>query len=106
MATAYDHPDSKVKHLGQAISYTTRVGDDPVALFGFGAEGTTAPSFILATFDGYDIRKVWQDSSPQAAGYGIRNIVGPTLRGNLIVASNDQRVAGMWTQWKGKALGY
>ncbi|HEY9470065.1 MAG TPA: hypothetical protein VIQ76_10685 [Propionibacteriaceae bacterium] len=106
LATAYDHPDTNMKHLGQAISYTNRVGDDPVALFGFGAEGTTAPSFILATFDGYNIRKVWQDSSPQAAGYGIRNIVGPTLRGNMIVASNDQRVAGMWTQWKGKALGY
>ncbi|WP_354350045.1 hypothetical protein [Pseudarthrobacter sp. PvP090] len=103
---AYDAPASLGMHLGQSISRIQRVGDDAPAFFGFCPDIVSGPSFVIATYDGYTVTEVWRDSEALASGKGIRNVVGPTLRGNLIVASSDGRVAGKWSEFKGKAPGY
>ena len=103
---AYDAPATLGMHLGQAISRIRRVGDDAPAFFGFCPDVVSGPSFVIATFDGYTVTEVWRDTEALAAGKGIRNVVGPTLRGNLIVASNDGRVAGKWSEFKGRSPGY
>ena len=61
---------------------------------------------MIATYDGYSITKVWHDAAALPSGKGIRNVLGPTQRGNLIVASNDGRVAGKWSEFKGRSPGY
>ena len=103
---AYDAPASLGMHLGQSISHVRRSGDDVPAFFGFCPDVVAGPSFVIATYDGYSVIEVWRDRVARPAGKGIRNVVGPTLRGNLIVASNDGRVAGKWSEFKGKSPGY
>ena len=82
------------------------MGDDAPAFFGFCPDTVAGYSFVIATFDGYTVTEVWRDKEALAAGKGIRNVLGPTLRGNLIVASSDGRVPGKWSQFKGSAPGY
>lgn len=94
------------KHLCQGIARVDRVGDDAPALLAFSSEGATAPSFVAASLDGYQWAELWRDPDSQPSGFGARNIVGPTLRGQVIVASNDQKVAGQWTQVTVPAPGY
>ncbi|MGY3320489.1 hypothetical protein [Arthrobacter sp. TE12232] len=103
---AYDAPASLGMHLCQGISRIRRVGDDAPAFFGFCPDVASGYSFVIATFDGYTVTEVWRDKDARPAGQGIRNVLGPTLRGDLIVASNDGRVAGKWSQFKGSAPGY
>lgn len=94
------------KHLCQSIHRANRVGDDAPTFMAFSAEGEASPSFVAATFDGYTFAEVWRDSINQAAGFGARNIVGPTVRGQVILASNDQRVPGSFSEVRMKAPGY
>lgn len=94
------------KHLCQGYMRVRRAGDDGPALASFGAEGATGPSFAIATMDGYKFTEIWRDSADNAAGYGARSIVGPTLRGKVIIGSNDQKVTGMWSEIQTAAPGY
>ena len=89
-------------HLCQSIHRIRRPYGD-VYLFGFGSETNPAPSFIVATSDGYAFQLIWTDTQAQPAGYGLRTIAGPSLQGDLIVGSNDQRAAGVWSVFKGPA---
>lgn len=88
-------------HLCQAIRKVEREGGDGPVLFGFGAETAVAPSCIIATYDGFSFTKLWEDPVSQAAGRGLRSIAGPTLKGELIVGSNDERTANMYSKWQG-----
>lgn len=103
--TAFDSGASG-KHLCQGIQRAKREGDDAPALFAFSAEGAIAPSFIATTLDGYQFAELWRDSANQPSGFGARNIVGPTLRGEVIMASNDQRAAPAWSEVRMPAPGY
>lgn len=103
---AYDAPSSLGMHLCQGICRVRWAGDNAPAYFGFCPDVVSGPSFVIATYDGYNVAEVWRDSGPRPGGSGIRNVVGPTLRGNLIVASADGRVAGKWSEFKGKAPYY
>lgn len=94
------------KHLCQSIHKPHRVGDDAPALFAFGSEGQSGPSFVVATLDGFTLTEIWRDSEPTASGFGVRDVVGPTLRGNVIVAQNDQRVSSKYSQITMSAPGY
>jgi len=88
-------------HLCHAIHKVEREGDDGPVLFGFSAETVAAASFIVATYDGFNFKLLWQDSVQQPAGLGLRTIAGPNLRGELIVGSNDARVANKWSRLTG-----
>ena len=90
-------------HLCHVMYRVGRVGDDGPAILGFSAESNPAASFIVATYDGYDFKLLWQDSQVQAAGKGVRSVIGPTLTGELIASSDDQRTANMRTMWRGPA---
>lgn len=103
---AYDAPAELGMHLGESICHITRVGDDAPAFFGFCSDVVSGVSFVIGTYDGYTVTEVWRDTAALPSRKGTRNVVGPTLRGNLIVASNDERVAGKWSEFKGKAPGY
>lgn len=100
---AYDFDPAKGTHLCQQHVRADRAGDDGVAFFGFSSEGSSAPSILVATLDGYTVTTVYEDAVFQPSGSGIRNVAGPTLKGNLILAS--QR-GGTWSEIKGKAPGY
>lgn len=104
-ATAWNTTASG-KHLCQAIHRPKRVGDDAPALFAFASEGQSAASFVVATLDGFTFTEIWRDSEPTASGFGVRDVVGPTLRGNVIVAQNDQRVSSKYSQITMSAPGY
>lgn len=104
---AYDAPATMgTMHLGQGNCRIRSLADDAPAFFGFCSDVVEGRSFLIATYDGYSVTKIWHDAAALPAGKGIRNVLGPTQRGNLIVASNDGRVAGKWTQLKGRAPGY
>lgn len=94
--------DGPGTHLCQAWNYQVRPDGTELALMGFGAEGSTAPSFIIGTRDGLAIEEIWRDAQSQPAGYGIRSIVGPLLNGEIVIASNDQRDSPNWSEWRGK----
>lgn len=94
------------KHLCQGFMRADRRGDDAPAIAAFSSEGTTAPSFAVATLDGYTFAEIWRDPADQAPGMGSRSIVGPTLRGKVIISSNDQKVSGQWSQITTDAPGY
>ncbi len=87
-------------HLCQGI---WQFSDDHPAFFAFSSEFKSSPSCIIATWDGINFKKVWQDSINNPSGMGLRSVVGPTIRGNLIAAHNDTRVSGLWSEVKGKA---
>lgn len=94
------------KHLCQGFSRIARLGDDAPALAAFCAEGAAAPSFAVATMDGYSFTEIWRDPVNQTAGMGARSIIGPTLRGNVIITSDDQKVDGLRTEVRLPAPGY
>lgn len=85
-------------HLCQAITRAHREGDDAPTFIGFSSEGKAARSYVVATRDGYDFTLVWRDPVDQAAGFGTRNIIGPTIRGNVVIASNDQKATPLWSK--------
>ncbi|MBL5979038.1 exo-alpha-sialidase [Comamonas sp. NyZ500] len=92
--------DDTLTYLCHRIWQSKDAPDAPV-FFAFGCEKLTRPSCIVATRDGYTLSKIWEDTVAQQTGYGLRAVVGPTRRGQLIAASNDQRTAGMWSEIKG-----
>lgn len=94
------------KHLCQGSSRIMRRGDDAPALAAYCSEGTPAPSFAIATMDGYKFKEIWRDGVDNPSGFGSRSIVGPTKRGKVIISSNDQKVEGMWSEIKMEAPGY
>lgn len=94
------------KHLCQGFSRIMRRGDDAPALAAFSSEGVAAPSFAIATMDGYTFTEIWRDTEDNPSGFGSRSIMGPTARGQVIIASNDQKVGGMWSEIKAEAPGY
>lgn len=94
---------NELTHLCQSIHKVEREGGDGPVLFGFGAETAVVPSCIVATYDGFTFTKFWEDTQSQAAGRGLRSIAGPNLKGELIVGSNDGRVANLWSKWQGRA---
>lgn len=98
--------DGGGKHLLQAHTRINRVGNDAPALFAYGSEGIPAKSVAVATLDGFTFVEIWRDTVEQSAGTGSRSIVGPTLRGQVIIGSSDQRVPGMWSQITTRAPGY
>lgn len=102
--SAYEIPgaSSSLQYLCHAIHRVPQEGGD-LWLFGFGAETQEAASCIVATRDGREFTLLWQDSQLNPSGRGLRTIAGPTLSGNLIVGSNDGRVANMWSEWRGSA---
>ena len=87
-------------HLCQGIYLAS---DDHPVFFAFGSELTSSPSCIVATWDGDNFVKVWEDTVNQPAGLGLRSVIAPTIRGNLIAAHNDTRISGKWSELKGKA---
>lgn len=94
------------RHLCQGFTRIDRVGDDGPALAAWSSEGEPAPSFAMATLDGYTFAEIWRDTIPNPSGFGARSIVGPTIRGDVIISSNDQKVAGQWSEIRTKATGY
>lgn len=104
---AWTVPDDagRLTHLCQSIHHIRQEGGPGVWLFGFGTETREGHSFIVATRDGFSFTRIWQDPEVQTAGLGIRSIAGPTLRGQLIVGSSDNRSSG-WSEWRGPAPTY
>jgi len=94
------------KHLCQGFMRARREGDDAPLFAAWSSEGATAPSFAVATLDGYTFKEIWRDPVDQPNGFGPRSIIGPTIRGKVIIASNDQKVAGMWSEIRAEAAGY
>lgn len=88
-------------HLCQAIRKVERTGGDGPVIFGFSAETATVPSHMVVTYDGFTFTKLWEDSVAQTPGRGLRTIAGPTLKGELIVGSNDGRDPAGWSRWTG-----
>ena len=82
---------SRITHLCHAIYQ--RSPDHPV-LFGYGAETQAMPSRVIATHDGYEVCDVWEDTFISEAGRGLRSLVGPTARGNLIWEKQDAEHGG------------
>ena len=82
---------TQITHLCHAIYQ--RSPDHPV-LFGYGAETQAMPSRVIATHDGYEVCDVWEDTYISAAGRGLRSLVGPTARGNLIWEKQDAEHGG------------
>ncbi|QBH21073.1 hypothetical protein EYC51_17120 [Alcaligenes faecalis] len=75
-------------HLCQSITQSKHLLNQP-AVFGFGAEGYARKSFIVATYDGFDFRLLWESEQPNAAGRGLRTVCGPTRMGNMVVKEID-----------------
>lgn len=94
------------KHLCQGFARIKRPGDDAPALAAFSAEGAQSPSFAIATLDGYTFTEFWRDTVANPSGMGARSIVGPTLRGEVVISSNDLKVAGSWSEVRAPAPGY
>lgn len=105
---AWTVPDDqgRLTHLCQAIQRVPTPGGSDAILFGFGTETRPGRTFIVGTRDGYHFTQVWQDTLELTAGRGIRSIAGPTLTGELIVGSHDERVASRWSEWRGPAPTY
>lgn len=104
---AWTVPDdqNRLTHLCHSI-HRVATPDGEVILFGFGTETVPGHTFIVGTRDGVNFRQVWVDSLEIPAGRGIRTIAGPTLRGELIVGSHDERVANSWSEWRGPSPTY
>lgn len=75
-------------HLCQSITQPKHLPNQP-AVFGFGAEGYARKSFIVATYDGFDFRLLWESEQPNAVGRGLRSVCGPTRMGNMVVKEID-----------------
>ena len=83
--TGWDYSETE-KHLCQQIIHFDN-GRSESAFFAFSREGTTSPSFIVATKNGWDWDLLWASSDNPLPG--IRTIAGPTKKGNLIAAVNS-----------------
>lgn len=94
------------KHLCQGFIRARREGDDAPTLVVWSSEGQTGPSFAVVTMDGYTFKEIWRDNVDNPSGFGGRSIVGPTLRGQTIISSNDRKVSGMWSEVRTPAPGY
>lgn len=95
------------KHLCQGFYRGRREGDDAPALAAFSTEGGVGQDFIVATLDGYRFTEVWRGAPTTPAGWGVRNPVGPTIRGQFLAATNaDGGTTGQWATIRIQATGY
>ena len=63
--------------------------------------------FIVATLDGYKFTEVWRGTPTTPAGWGVRNPVGPTIRGQFLAATNvNGGTTGQWATIRIPATGY
>lgn len=99
--------EAQGKHLCQGSYRGRREGDDAPALAAFSTEGAAGQDFLLATLDGYTFAEVWTNPDTIGSGRGLRNPVGPTLRGQFLVATNAvDGTTGNWAQIRIPATGY
>lgn len=78
--------------------FQARHNENTPVLIGFGAETASVPSVVLATYDGYTFTQIYKDAINQPVGRGVRSVIGVTPKNEVIVASNDERVVGKWSQ--------
>ncbi len=95
------------KHLCQGFYRGRREGDDAPLLAAFSTEGGVGQDFIVATLDGYKFTEVWRGTTGTPAGWGVRNPVGPTIRGQFLAATNaNGGTTGQWATIRIPATGY
>lgn len=95
------------KHLCQGFYRGRREGDDAPLLAAFSTEGGVGQDFIVATLDGYKFTEVWRGTPTTPAGWGVRNPVGPTIRGQFLAATNaNGGTTGQWATIRIPATGY
>lgn len=95
------------KHLCQGYYRGRREGDDAPALAAFSTEGGVGQDFIVATLDGYKFTEVWRGATTTPAGWGVRNPVGPTIRGQFLATTNAHNgETGQWAAIRIPATGY
>lgn len=95
------------RHLCQGFSRARREGDDAPLIAAFSTEGGVGQDFIVATLDGYRFTEVWRGATTTPAGFGVRNPVGPTIRGNFLAATNASGgTSGQWATIRIPATGY
>lgn len=95
----WDYSDVE-KHLCQQIIHFDN-GRSESSFFAFSREGSTSPSFIVATKNGWDWDLLWVSSDNPLPG--IRTIAGPTRAGNLIASV---RSSSGWRQIAGPVDAY
>lgn len=89
----------RISHLCHGIYQAKDIPGAPV-LFGFGAETIEGKSVWAATRTGYDATVIYEDSVVNPAGVGARSCFGPTLRGNIILTSNEKRFNSGRIMWR------
>lgn len=95
------------KHLCQGFSRARRAGDDAPALAAFSTEGGAGQDFIVATLDGWRFEDIWRGATTTPAGWGVRTPVGPTIRGQVLAATNAAGgTSGQWATIRVPATGY
>ena len=106
--SAYMIPEDpgRLSHLAQRAYRVERDTGDYLAMFVFGTETMPGKSFALATYDGKNFERFWQDDQEVGVGRGARTMIGPTLDGKVFIGSNDRRTSNMWGLWQGKFNGY
>ena len=106
--SAYMIPEDpgRLSHLAQRAYRVERDTGDYLAMFAFGTETMPGKSFALATYDGKNFERFWQDDQEVGVGRGARTMIGPTLDGKVFIGSNDRRTSNMWGLWQGKFNGY
>lgn len=73
-----------ISHVSQ-MAFRGRATIDSPALFTFLTAGVTSgPGRLVATYDGYTFREVWNDTGESYNGQGLYSMVGPTLAGNYL----------------------
>ncbi|UCR75494.1 tail protein [Alcaligenes phage vB_Af_QDWS595] len=87
VAYAYSE-ETLLTHLCQGIYQAKHLPNQPV-IFAFGAEGQSRKSFMVATYDGYNFKLIWESPVNNARGHGIRLVAGPTRQGNLVARLID-----------------
>lgn len=106
LVTAYNAPVDG-KHLCQGVYRAEREGGDAPLLAAFSTEGTAGNDFVVATPDGYSFSEVWTNPATIGGGRGVRSPVGPTVRGQFLVATNAvDGTTGNWAQLRIPATGY
>lgn len=95
------------KHLCQGFYRGRREGDDAPLLAAFSTEGGVGQDFLVATLDGWEFTEVWRGATNTPAGWGVRNPVGPTIRGQFLTATNvNGGTTGQWATIRIPATGY
>ena len=95
------------KHLCQGFYRGRREGDDAPLLAAFSTEGGVGQDFIVATLDGWKFEEVWRGTPTTPAGWGVRNPVGPTIRGQFLAATSaNGGTTGQWATIRIPATGY